>query len=148
MSDGQLDLFSDRGGPGEAPVQHAAHGPPILATDLDDEVLIAAIPGAARAGARPLADEAGRRRLGAAIPALEELCRRFTGFGRTCPIPEQKAALEALTVIGGAKAAQAVARMIERAVVQGPTLRDAVSAAARLHATLRGDISLGLLKVQ
>ena len=46
------------------------------------------------------------------------------------------AAIEALTIIGGCDAAHAVSEMIERAVVQGPGLQVAVSAAANLGTVL------------
>jgi hypothetical protein len=42
-----------------------------------------------------LAHEAGRRKLTAAVPALEALCRRFSGFGIRRLLPEQAAALSA-----------------------------------------------------
>jgi HEAT repeat protein len=129
----------------ECPVA-VAHRSPIPARDLDDAALIAAIPGAARADAPVLTEEAGRRGLGAAIPALDALCRRFSGFGVEHAVPEQRAALEALAVIGGAAATQTVARMIEKAVVQGPTLKDAIDAAAHLQATLQENVALVLLK--
>jgi hypothetical protein len=84
-----------------------------------------------------LAAEAGRRRLAAAVPSLETLCRRFSGFGIDRMVPEQAAALEALSAIGGREAARAVSRLIVRAVVQGPTLNLAVSTAARIGSALR-----------
>jgi hypothetical protein len=43
-----------------------------------------------------LAAEVVARRLVAAVPALEELCRRFKGFGRLHPVREQLTALDAL----------------------------------------------------
>ena len=46
-----------------------------------------------------LCAEAGRRRLIAAIPALEALCRRFKGFGLEHAVPEQTAALRGLAAI-------------------------------------------------
>ena len=146
MSGRQLDLFSAAGGPVECAGLLAPHRSRIVATELDNAAVIAAIPRATRSDAPALTEEAGRRGLGAAIPALEQLCGRFTGFGVEHAVPEQKAALEALAVIGGAAAAQAVARMIERAVVQGPTLKEAISAAARLQSTLQEDVAVALLK--
>src|SRR5262249_61273615 len=83
-----------------------------------------------------LATEAGRRRLATAIPSLETLCRRFSGFGIDRMVPEQAAALRALAVIGGREAAQAVSRLIVRGVVQGPALNLAVSPAAQIGSTL------------
>jgi len=110
--------------------------------DLDDADLIAAIPGADLVEGPGLAREAGHRQLAAAVPALEALCRRLTGFGVDRAVPEQVAALEALASIGGPEAARAVARLIAAGAVQGPTLKTAVSAAARLCSDLPSGIVL------
>jgi HEAT repeat protein len=87
-----------------------------------------------------------RQRLSAAVPALAALCRRFAGFGTRRAVPEQAAALEALATIGGRDAAQAVSEMIERAVVQGPTLQIAVKSAARLGSLLSPNALQRLLR--
>ncbi len=112
---------------------------------MDDDALIAAIPEPSLAESPELAAEAGHRRLAGAVPALEALCRRFAGFGAARAVPEQVAALRALAMIGGHDAAQAVARLIERAVVQGPGLAVALDAAARLRATLSDEAARTLL---
>src|ERR1700716_1723458 len=104
-------------------------GRALVSAEIDDESLIAAIPGSSLADSSVLAAEAGRRRLAAAVPALAALCRRFAGFGMARIVPEQTAALEGLAMIGGHDAAHAVSQMIEQAVVQGPALQVAVSAA-------------------
>src|SRR6202050_1025794 len=83
-----------------------------------------------------LATEAGRRRLAAAVPSLEMLCRRFSGFGIDRMVPEQAAALQALVAIGGREAAEAVSQLIVRGIVQGPTLNLAVSTAAQIGSAL------------
>ena len=49
-------------------------------------------------------------------------------------------------MIGGRDAGRAVSEMIERAVVQGPTLQIAVSAAARLGSTLSSNVLPRLLR--
>src|SRR6267142_4289032 len=135
MSERQLDLFLDIGvGVEQSPSQGMGHT--LVSAELDDERLIAAIPESNLADSCILAAEAGRRRLAAAVPALATLCRRFTGFGAQRPVSVQVAAIDGLTMIGGRDAAHAVAEMIERAVVQGPTLQIAVSAAARLRSPL------------
>jgi HEAT repeat protein len=77
-----------------------------------------------------LVTEAGRRRLAAAIPVLQALCRRFAGFGADRIVPEQAAAIEALVMIGGSDAAQTLVRLIAKRIVQGPCLQQAVAAAA------------------
>src|SRR5580765_5553212 len=102
------------------------------ATVLGDQALIAAIPDSNLADSIALASEAGRRRLAAAVPALEALCRRFSGFGVDQMVAEQAAALQALAMIGGGGAAQAVSQLIVRGVVQGSALDLAVSTAARI----------------
>lgn len=143
VTDQQLDLFSYvRAEPSSPPSTR----PPPAVADLDDRALIAAIPDATLADSAMLAAEAGRRGLVAAVPALAELCRRFAGFGLDRVVPEQVAALEGLAAIGGRDAADAVARIIERAVVQGPALKVAVQLAARLRASLSVDVVRSLLR--
>ncbi len=145
MLEQQLDLFSAAGIAAEQP------SPPNLAlrpavADLNDEALIAAIPEATLGDCTALASEAARRRLAAAIPALEALCRRFTGFGIDRVVAEQSAALQALAAIGSRDAAQAVSLLIVRGGVQGPALSLAVAIAAQLHATLPADALGSLLR--
>jgi HEAT repeat protein len=145
MSERQLDFFSDNGVRVEQGPSSGA-SPALVLSEIDDEELIAAIPESSLADSCTLAAEAGQRRLTAAVPALATLCRRFAGFGTRRPVAEQAAAIEALAVIGGRDAAQVVSQLIERAVVQEPTLPIAVSAAARLGSTLSPDASRRLLR--
>jgi len=77
---------------------------------------------------------------------MDELCRRFAGFGMGRVVPEQAAALQGLAMIGGRDAAHVVAEMIERAVVCGPTLTVAVHAAAQLRSVLSVDVLRCLLR--
>ena len=116
MCDQQLDLFSSAVIQAERslPLSKELRPP---ATVLDDQALIAAIPDSNLADSIALAAEAGRRRLAAAVPSLETLCRRFSGFGVDRMVPEQAAALQALAVISGREAAQAVSQLIVRGVV-------------------------------
>jgi hypothetical protein len=139
----QLDLFSARGTVEQSPVRSERCAMP---ADIEDEILIAAIAESNLADGCEFAAEAGRRQLAAAVPALAALCRRFAGFGTRRVIPEQAAAIEALAMIGGRDAADAVSEMIERATVQGPGLRIAVSAAARLRSILSPDVLRQLLQ--
>jgi HEAT repeats len=144
MPEQQLDLFSERGAvePSASPSARCT----VMPADIEDQALIAAIAESDLADSCSLAAEAGRRQLAAAVPALAVLCRRFTGFGTRRMIPEQAAAIEALAAIGGRDAAHAVSEMIERAIVQGPALRIAVSAATRLGAILSPGASRQLLQ--
>lgn len=145
MPEQQLDLFLDYGAWVAQPHPRAS-GPSLAATDMDDNALVAAIAESGLADSTSLAAEAGRRRLVAAVPALATLCRRLRGFGVERSVPEQVAALEGLAEIGGRDAADAVVKIIERGVVQGPTLGIAVNVAAQLHSALSATVLLSLLQ--
>jgi len=145
MSDQQLDLFSSSGIQAERLLPQSMELRP-AATALDDQALIAAIPESNLADSIALATEAGRRRLAAAIPSLEMLCRRFSGFGIDRLVVEQAAALQALAAISGREAAQAVSRLIVRGVVRGPALNLAVSIAAQIGSALPADVLRSLLR--
>jgi HEAT repeats len=140
----QLELFADR----PLPARASYSGPTrrIVAEDLSDAALIAALPDALLADASALAAEAGRRRLGEAAPALVALCHRFVGFGVDRVVPEQVAALEALGAIGGPEASRSVGQMIVKRIVQGPNLAAAVIAASRLGVIFPPDSALLLLR--
>jgi HEAT repeat protein len=146
MPGDQLDLFAGSG----RPDPRDSCGPPAPpAVDwgaLDDEHLIAAIHDAGLVDAPAVIAEVSARNLVGAIPALAELCRRFSGFGIERNVPEQSAALDALAAIGGPEAAQAVAGLIAGRAIQGPALRKAVDAAARLGAKLPPEAVLELLR--
>jgi len=142
----QLDLFNLSAGPAERSLPGGTAGRVVACDTLDDDSLLAAIPGAGMRETVVLVAEAGRRRLPTAIPVLETLCRRFAGFGADRIVPEQAAALDAIVLIGGSDAAQTLARLIAQRVVQGPCLRQAVAAAARLAARLRPGTVMDLLR--
>jgi len=147
MADDQLNLFSHSSlaaTPSSLPRPCLA----VVVGAMADDELIAAIAGthAGMADTVALAEEAGLRKLASAVPALATVCRRFTGFGTDAPVPEQVAAISALAAIGGPKAADAVARTIERREVTGQTLAVAVWAAARLESILPIDIIVELLR--
>jgi HEAT repeat protein len=146
MCEQQLDLFSSAGIRAEWSLPQSVERRPAAAAAFDDQALIAAIPEANLADSVALAAEAGRRRLPAAVPNLEALCRRFSGFGLDRMVPEQAAALDALGMIGGRAAAQAISRLIVRAAVQGPALTLAARTAARLGATLPVEVVQLLLR--
>src|SRR5262245_24493483 len=142
----QLDLFSVSSGPAERDVPGCTPEPVIVCDVLDDDSLLVAIPNAGIRESAALVSEAGRRRLAAAIPVLEALCRRFAGFGAARIVPEQAAALDALGLIGGSAAAQTLVRLIAKRIVQGPCLQQAVAAAARLGAKFPVDTVIDLLR--
>ena len=117
-----------------------------MPSNLDDAALIAALLTVRLANCLALCAEAARRKLIAAIPVLEALCRRFKGFGLEHTVPEQVAALRALTAIATREGADAVRRILADNVVQGPGLYDAVHAAVQLGCLLPPSISLTLLR--
>jgi HEAT repeat protein len=145
MCDQQLELFSSAGIEAEWPLPHSMEQRP-EETVLDDQALIAAIPQSDLINSIALANEAGRRKLRAAVPALEALCRRFSGFGTHRLLPEQAAALHALGAIGGRESAQSISRLIVREAVQGPAVNLAVNTAARIGSTFPLDVLQSLLR--
>ena len=136
MPDRQLDLFAGSPVPATHHVTPPGGPPPLAPTELNGAALVAAIPASGVTDGRALAVEAGRRRLGIAVPVLEDYCRRFAGFGTQRALPEQIAAADP----------RAVERTIGRGWVQGPTLPHAVAAAVRLGSRLAADIVLPLLR--
>jgi hypothetical protein len=142
----QLDLFAAGGNHSDHTAAPTVDRPRLVAPELDDDALIAAIPSVSLGDCRSLAAEAGRRRLVRAIAALEALCRRFKGFGIEHALPEQTAALGALAGIGGSEAARAVRRIIVERIVQGPGLNSALEAAAQLGVSLPGNMVVSLLQ--
>jgi hypothetical protein len=142
----QLDLFRNTPTPAEPCPSDEVAQPVIKVEAIEDDDLLAALPHSGIADSVAVAAEAGRRRLTAAIPALEAQCRRFSGFGADRILPEQAAAIDALAQIAGSGAAQALARLISSRTVQGPCLRRAVGAAARLGAKLPAGTVTELLR--
>lgn len=135
----QLDLFISDGQWPVQPLLEPAESVDATPPDLDDAALLSAIRNARQSNCLALAQEAGRRRLVAAAEELEQLCRRFIGFGQDCTIREQMAAVDGLVMIGGGKAAQAIRRIAMDQVIAGPGLAFLAEAAARLGAHLPAD---------
>jgi hypothetical protein len=142
----QLDLFRHVPAPAEPPPSDEVPRSIIGPDGIEDDELLAALPHAGLADSVALAAEAGRRRMTAAIPAVEALCRRLAGFGADRIVPEQATAIDALAQIAGSGAAQALARLIAKRTVQGPCLPRAVAAAARLGAKLPAGTVMELLR--
>ena len=93
----QPDLFDERGLTDAGGVE-ALPDPamPLVPADLTDEALIAMLPQASMLVAEGLCSEAASRGLVGAVPALEQVWRRFAGFGIGTPLVEQRAVLNAL----------------------------------------------------
>jgi len=141
----QLDLFA-AGGVGPTGAAHGWCRQPMCVAELSDAGLIEAIPSAGLNECVALTEEAARRGLRAAVPALEALCRRFRGFGLHRGVPEQISAVRALAALGGTDAAATLRRLIATAVVQGPGLSEAVRAASSLRCRLPEDAAVALLR--
>ena len=90
----QLDLFRHSAGATERACSGGATRPVIAYDTLDDDSLVAALANAGIRDCAALAAEAAHRRLAAAIPVLEVMCLRLTGFGADRIVPEQAAAIE------------------------------------------------------
>ena len=111
--DHQPDLFDDRHGRAiaeAAPVADTPQAAPPVGK-LSDGALIAMLPQAGRANVEALTDEVVSRSLAEAVPALEALWRRFSGFGVKVPYLEQRAVLSTLVRLEG-EAARAALRTI------------------------------------
>jgi hypothetical protein len=135
MSERQLDLFA-ASGVKTAPAPPSAASVTTLPSAMEGGALVAAIADAGLRDAQSLAEEAGRRRLAAAIPALAALCRRFAGFGAERLIPEQAAALRAVGAIGGREAARSLRDLVEGGAIEGPALAIAAETAIALETVL------------
>jgi HEAT repeat protein len=135
-ADVQGDLFAGCGWaatpPASAIVSLAMPAP----NELDDAALAGAMAYASHSTCAALAAEVVERRVLAAVPALEDLCRRFKGFGRSQQVREQVIALETLAALGGTQASAAITRLIGERIVEGPGLRAALAAAAVVKARL------------
>ena len=81
---------------------------PVVPTELTDEALIAVLPRASMLAAEGLCSEVASRGLVRAVPALEQLWRRFAGFGIGTPLTEQRAVLNALSRLDRASARRAL----------------------------------------
>jgi len=144
VSGAQLDLFEESSTAPAAATQPAAE-PRVDVEALSDAQLIGALSQAGLRESLTLVHEIARRRLASGVPALAALCLRHKGFGRSRVIPEQKDAIEALGIIGGREASQALARLIDRGAFEGPGLKIAVQEAVRLASPLPEPLVTNLL---
>lgn len=142
----QLDLFTCReAAPPPSPLAFRQR-PPVIPDHLTDDALLIALDTASIMDLPALAAAAGTRRLQSAIPVLAAICRRVTGLGDNRIIPEQIAALEALSEIGGKEAQCALRLLLTRQEVRGPGLATALACAARLDCHLPATVLLPLLR--
>jgi hypothetical protein len=135
VSGAQLDLFEASSTAPAAATQPAAE-PRVDVEALSDAELIGALSQAGLHESLTLVHEIARRRLASGVPALAALCLRHAGFGRSRVVPEQKDAIEALGIIGGREASQALARLIDRGAFEGPGMKGALQEAVRMASPL------------
>ena len=136
----QLDLFAERGGvePRHSPQTAASSAPAPAVDTLSDDDLVELIPNAGPSNVETVCSEVVSRSLQTAVPALEALWRRFSGFGIEKPLPEQLAVVDTLARLGGAEARSALRRIVLSkglpASLLPAALRAAVSAGLALPA--------------
>ena len=99
-------------------------------TELSDGALIVMLPQAGRANVEALTDEVVSRSLAEAVPALEALWRRFSGFGVKTPYPEQRAVLSTLARLEGETARSALQAIVLSKGLPASLLPAAARAAA------------------
>ena len=133
----QPDLFSERGlmdarGAAMPPVPDT----PLAPADLTDEALIAMLPHASMLAAEELCWEAASRGLVEAVPALQQVWRRFAGFGIGTPLVEQRAVLNALARLDCAGARTALRAIILSKGLPASLLPAALGAAAEAGLSL------------
>ena len=95
----QLDLFSERGRAIPRRVPEPPATEPV--ETLTDGDLLESVPKAGPSNIEAICAEIVSRSLGAAVPRLEALWRRFAGFGVEKPLREQLAVLDTLARLGG-----------------------------------------------
>jgi len=126
----QLDLFTERGRMPPRPVpKPMPPTTPAMETLTDDE-LLELVPEARPLNVEALCSQLVDRSLEAAVPGLEALWRRFTGFGIEQPLREQLAVLDTLARLGGADARKALRRIVLSRALPASLLPAALQGAA------------------
>ena len=128
----QLDLFAERGGvePRHSAQTVASSAPAPAVDTLSDDDLLELIPNAGPSTVEAVCSEVVSRSLQAAVPALETLWRRFSGFGIEKPLREQLAVVDTLARLGGADARAALRRIVLWKGLPASLLPAALQAAA------------------
>jgi len=104
--------------------------------DYTDDDLLEAIPMAGLSNIDALCSEVVGRSLLAAVPALETLWRRFTGFGPNKPFRQQLAVIDTLARLDGARSHAALRRIVLSGSLPGSLLPAALQAAVRARLAL------------
>ena len=127
----QLDLFAERG----RVIPHYVPEPKDSPTaapvgTLTDDDLIESVPKAGPTNVDAVCSEIVSRSLEAAVPALEALWGRFSGFGTEKPLREQLAVLETLARLGGTDARSTLREIVLSKGLPASLLPAALQAAA------------------
>ena len=134
----QLDLFAERGGvePRHSPQTSVSSAPALAVDTLSDNDLLEVIPNAGPSNVEAVCSEVVSRSLQVAVPALEALWRRFSGFGIEKPLPEQLAVVDTLARLGGAEARSALRWIVLSKGLPASLLPAALQAAASTRLAL------------
>ena len=103
---------------------------------LTDDELLQRVPRAGLSNVEAVCSQLVARSLQAAVPALEALWRRFTGFGTERPLREQLAVVDTLARLGGADARAALRRIALSRDLPAPLAAAVLRAAADARLTL------------
>lgn len=138
-AESQPDLFDERGLIDAGSVAVAARAAPEASADaagLSDAALVALLPQASMSNVEALCSEVLSRRLATAVPALENLWRRFTGFGMRVPLVQQRAVLGTLARLEDAHACTALRGIVLSKGLPASLLPLAMRAAAEAALSL------------
>ena len=128
----QQDLFAERGGVESRRVARtfASSAAAPVETLTDHELLELSLK-AGPSNVEAVCSEIVSRSLEAAVPALEALLRRFTGFGVEKPLREQVAVVDTLARLGGTDARSALRRIVLSKALPASLAPAALQAAAQ-----------------
>ena len=128
----QPDLFAERGTvtPRRAPAPMASCAATPVETLTADE-LLELVPKAGPSNVEAVCAQVVARSLEAAVPALEALWWRFTGFGIERPLREQLAVVDTLARLGRTDARSALRRIVLSKALPASLLPGALQAAAQ-----------------
>ena len=128
----QPDLFDERGRaePHQSRKPVASSAASVAVETLTDDELLVLLPEARPSNVEAVCAEIVSRSMEAAVPALEALWQRFTGFGVKKPLREQLAVVDTLARLGGTDARMALSRVVLSRSLPASLLPAAVRAAA------------------
>ena len=127
----QLDLFAERGRVTLRHVPKPMASSAVEVETLTADELLELVPKAGPSNVEALCSRLVALSLEAAVPALEALWQRFTGFGIEKPLREQLAVVDTLARLGGTDAPSALRRIVLSKALPASLLPAALQAAAQ-----------------